>query len=71
MSRTLADFRLAWEAVTSLEAFEVTRRFILVLAALVALVLASLAVVPAQASQAELDLLKAYIGGWSGAGGNG
>ena len=45
-----------------------TRRFILVLAALATLVLAGLAVFPAQASQAELDLLKAYIGGWSGAG---
>lgn len=45
-----------------------TRKLLLVVMAIAALMLSSLVAVPAQAGQAEIDLLSSYIGKWSGEG---
>jgi hypothetical protein len=45
-----------------------TRKRWSVVTAIAAFMLASLAAAPARAGQAELDLLKSYIGDWSGSG---
>ena len=45
-----------------------TRRFLHVVTAIAAIMLSGLFALPAQSGPAELDLLKAYVGEWSGAG---